>query len=230
MSPSSPPASCETGDRTAFLGRLRRQLANGVPVNLAHPLPAPVDSVPVPRSSLLDDRDLVGSFERNATEARAVVHRLGDTVPDSFVAELIERHRVRRAVVSNEPEAQAVGARLAALGVEVSPVSIEASANADLGVTGAIAALATTGSLVQSAGTTGGRTASLLPPVHLCVLPASRIVASTSDVLRGLGAPGRLPSNLVFITGPSRSGDIELIIALGVHGPLVVEVALLTTC
>ena len=80
---------------------------------------------------------------------------------------------------------------------------------------------------MQHSGAAGGRTASLLPPVHLCILPASRIVASTTDVLRGLGDGRVLPSNLAIITGPSRSGDIEQIIALGVHGPLEVRVVVL---
>ena len=62
------------------------------------------------------------------------------------------------------------------------------------------------------------------PPV---VLPASRIVATSADVLRSLGDGRALPANLVLITGPSRSGDIEQIMTLGVHGPLAVEIALL---
>jgi L-lactate utilization protein LutC len=108
-------------------------------------------------------------------------------------------------------------------------VTKDTSARADVGVTGAMAGLATTGTVVQHSGRAGGRTASLLPPVHLCVLPASRVVASTAEVLRHLGAEP-LPSNIVLITGPSRSGDIEQIIALGVHGPLVVRVVLLEGC
>ena len=109
----------------------------------------------------------------------------------------------------------------------VEPLSIEAAARADLGVTSATYGFATTGSVVQESDVAGGRTASLLPPVHLCVLPADRLVPSTAALLRTLGAPGRLPSNLVVITGPSRSGDIEQIITLGVHGPTALHIALL---
>ncbi len=130
-------------------------------------------------------------------------------------------------MTSVEPEAVAVGAELRALAVEVEPLSIETAARADLGVTSATYGLATTGTVVQESAVAGGRTASLLPPVHLCVLPATRLVPSTSAVLRGLGAPGRLPSNLVLITGPSRSGDIEQIITLGVHGPTALHIVLL---
>lgn len=221
----------ESGDRAAFLDRLRGRLVDGVPENRAHPLPPRRDDVPVPRSALLDPDDLVGSFVRNADAAKVLVARTpGDTVPATYLDELLGAHTVRRAVVSREPEAQAVGRALAARGVEILPVSKDASATADLGVTSAIAGLATTGSVVQHSGAAGGRTASLLPPVHLCILPASRIVASTSDVLRSLGDGRVLPSNLAIITGPSRSGDIEQIIALGVHGPLEVRVVVLDGC
>jgi L-lactate dehydrogenase complex protein LldG len=71
----------------------------------------------------------------------------------------------------------------------------------------------------------GGRLASLLPPVHICVLPADRIVAAPADVLRGLGHdPGALPSSLVLVTGPSRTGDIEQLLTIGAHGPTALHV------
>ncbi len=220
--------SLETGDRAAFLNRLRVRLAGGIPANPAHPLPPPLAAVPLVRSVRLDADDIVGSFVRNATAVRALVHDIdGDTVPDDLVDDVIERHLVRRAVVTPEPDVDAVAARLTDRGVDVSGVAVAASAAAELGVTSAVAAIATTGTLVQDSTVASGRSASLLPPVHLCVLPASRIVATSADVLRGLGDGRVLPSNLVLITGPSRSGDIEQIMTLGVHGPLAVEIALL---
>lgn len=217
----------ETGDRAAFLARLRGRLAGGVPANLAHPLPPPSGATPVATSCRLDADDLVGSFVRNAEAVRVVVHPVaGTAVPQTLVADVVERHRVSNAVVSHEPEAAALVPALAGQGVFVHQVSTAASAGADLGVTGAVAAIATTGTLVQHSGAVGGRSASLLPPVHLCILPASRIVPGTAEVLRALDDEA-LPSNVVLVTGPSRSGDIEQIIALGVHGPVTVEVALL---
>ena len=221
----------ESGDRSAFLGRIRGRLADGVLANAAHPMGPPLDAVPVARSTLLDADDLLGSFVRNAQDARVLVTRIaGDAVPAAYVDALLAERPIRRAVVSREPEAAHVAELLAARGVDIAPVGKEASAAADLGVTGAIAGLATTGSVVQHSGRAGGRTASLLPPIHLCVLPASRVVASTADVLRTLGDGRQLPSNIAIITGPSRSGDIEQIIALGVHGPLEVRVVLLEGC
>jgi L-lactate dehydrogenase complex protein LldG len=220
--------STETGDRSAFLSRLRARLAGGVPANAAHPIPPPLDGVPLVHSDRLDPDDVVGSFVRNATAAKVLVHEIdGAEVPDALVADIVARHRVRRAVVTPEPAVDGVAARLADLGVDVSGVTVATCAAAEIGVTSAFAAIATTGTLVQDSGVAGGRSASLLPPVHLCVLPASRIVATSAEVLRGLGDGRPLPSNLVLITGPSRSGDIEQIMTLGVHGPLTVEVVLL---
>jgi L-lactate dehydrogenase complex protein LldG len=223
-------AGTETGDRAAFVARLRERLAGGVPENVAHPLPPPLDAVPLVRSDRLDAGDVVGSFIRNAEATRAVVHDVtvdDGQVPDDLLADVVARHHVRRAVVSRQPEAEHVGVRLRRLGVDVAPISIEASSAADLGVTSAMSAIATTGTLVQDSHVVGGRSVSLLPPVHLCVLPVDRIVPTSAEVLRGLGDGRALPSNLVLITGPSRSGDIEQIMALGVHGPLAVEIVLL---
>jgi L-lactate utilization protein LutC len=223
----------ETGDRGAFLARLRGRLAAGAPADIAHPLPPPLTSVPVVRSSLLDPSDVLASFVANATTARAVVHRVdSDDVPADLLERIVAGLNARRAVVTVEEDAQRLVEPLTAVGVSVAPLSIEAAAEADLGVTSAVAAIATTGTLVVSTAAAGGRTASLLPPAHLCVLPASRVVASSEEVLRPLSAStaAAMPSNLVLITGPSRSGDIEQIIALGVHGPIRVEIVLLERC
>jgi L-lactate dehydrogenase complex protein LldG len=217
----------ETGDRAAFIDRLARRIAQPVPANAAHPLPPALDELPSIHSSLLDRSDVIGSFVRNATDVRVIVHEVaGPHVPPDVIAEIVERNGVERAVVSREPEAVSVGDTLRASGVAVYNATIEACAAADLGVTGATAAIATTGTVVLRSDTTGSRSASLLPPVHLCVLAASRVVATSTDVLAGLGAT-IMPSNLVLITGPSRSGDIEQIITVGVHGPPIVEVVLL---
>ena len=216
-------------DRAQFLATLRARLAAPAPSNTAHPMPPPLtDGIPVVRSSLVDPDDLVGSFERNAVALRAYVHRVdAAAITDELLDDIVAKHGVQRVVVSRDPEAVEAGHRLEARGLAVSGVSTRASAEADLGITTAAAALAATGTVLQDSGRSGGRTASLLPPVHLCLVPASRIVPSTAEILRGLGDGRSLPSNLVLITGPSRSGDIEQTMALGVHGPPTVELAVL---
>lgn len=219
-----------TGDRSRFLGHLRDRLAAEVPHNPAHPLPPAVDVVPAIEYHAVDLADLLGSFVTAATAAGATVHRgEGPTVSDELLAELVARHRVRRAVVSAEPAAALVGEALTRLGVDVapSPASPRVSAQADVGVTSAVALVAATGSVVLDSTAMRSRAASLLPPVHLCVAPVGLVVRSPSEVLRPLtGHPDRLPSNLVFVTGPSRTGDIEQLLTIGVHGPTAVEIVL----
>ena len=115
-------------------------------------------------------------------------------------------------------------------GVEVMPFDGPGTASiADLGVTGAMYGIAATGTLVMHAGRAGGRTASLLPPVHLALLDARNILPESGALFRQMSErlPEGPPSQLVFATGPSRSGDIELIITTGVHGPKEVWIGIL---
>ena len=217
----------EAGGRERFVGRLRERLAGGAPANVAHPLPPLGGPVPEVRYRALDPEDLLGTFRRAAEANATVVHLVdGERVPPEVLAEVVRAEEVRRAVVSIEPEAAAVGETLAGLGVEVAPYDREAAAVADLGVTSAVAGVAVTGSVVQDSARSGGRAASLLPRVHLCVLPADRLVATPADVLRPLGADRPPAANLVLISSRSRSGDIESTLTWGVHGPTALHVAL----
>jgi L-lactate dehydrogenase complex protein LldG len=131
--------------------------------------------------------------------------------------------------VSAERAAQAVGARLAARGVAVEDATPERAARAGLGVTSAVAAIAATGTVVLDSRAAGGRTASLLPAVHLCVVPVNSLFPTPADVLRRLGSTAdALPPSLVLVTGPSRTGDIEQLLTLGAHGPTALHVVLVT--
>lgn len=97
----------------------------------------------------------------------------------------------------------------------------DALESCDAGITACEALVAQTGSILVSSATCGGRSLSVLPPVHVVVASPGQIVATLADALelardRHAGAP---PSMLSFITGPSRTGDIERILVLGAHGP-----------
>jgi L-lactate utilization protein LutC len=70
------------------------------------------------------------------------------------------------------------------------------------------------------------RGTSLVPPDHVCVLRVADLVDTLADAMQTLAA-GELPSALTWIGGPSRTGDLEMITTLGVHGPRTVEVVLL---
>jgi len=107
---------------------------------------------------------------------------------------------------------------------------------AEVGITGADFALAETGSLVLTSLTEGSQLASLAPPVHIALYRRSQIRGSLDEVLQNLPGssgperPGPTRS-IVFVTGPSRTADIEQILVRGVHGPRDVHAILVEeTC
>jgi len=88
------------------------------------------------------------------------------------------------------------------------------------GITDVDAAFATTGTLALVTTAGRGRLPSLVPPVHIALLRRDRLVARLEDWLTTAGRAALLDSNsVVFISGPSRTGDIEGQLILGVHGP-----------
>ncbi len=99
----------------------------------------------------------------------------------------------------------------------------EACASADVGITSADYALADTGSLVVFSSPEEARLISLLPPVHVAVVPRERILTGVDELFAVVPNPAELSSSMVIITGPSRTADIEQILIKGVHGPGMVH-------
>jgi len=103
---------------------------------------------------------------------------------------------------------------------------------AEVGISGVDFLLAETGSLVLTSQTEGSQLASLAPPVHVALYRREQVLSSLDDVLEhlyistGTGSPmpGR---SMVFITGTSRTADIEQILIRGVHGPREVHAILI---
>lgn len=87
---------------------------------------------------------------------------------------------------------------------------------ADIGITSCDCAIAETGTLMMLSKPGQERVASLLPPMHVAIIERRQIVP---DLLDAFALLGNLPSNVTFITGPSKTGDIELQLTTGVHGP-----------
>jgi L-lactate dehydrogenase complex protein LldG len=99
------------------------------------------------------------------------------------------------------------------------------AARADLGLTGVDLAIAETGTLVLVSGAGRPRSTSLLPPCHVAVFDRTALVESLRQVgvfLEAWHGDSRPPAGgaaINFITGPSRTADIELTLTRGVHGP-----------
>jgi L-lactate dehydrogenase complex protein LldG len=107
---------------------------------------------------------------------------------------------------------------------------INKAIHASIGITAVDYALADTGTLVLIAGRGRARSASLLPPAHVAILKPQQIISGLDELIPLLNgdAAGELASAVTFITGPSRTADIELTLVLGVHGPQELHVILLS--
>ena len=138
---------------------------------------------------------------------------------DSALQTLVAEQNVRKATVWETPRLRQLGITeiLNTLGVElVSPnAGKHEMALCDLGITEADYLLPETGTLVLSSSAIKPRAVSLLPRIHLAIVRLEMLRADMHQVF----AEAKERNYLVFITGPSRTADIELTVTLGVHGP-----------
>jgi len=163
-------------------------------------------------------------LEENLGRLRAVVRRVPDlTAAGEFFFALCRERDWQRVAWHAHPlveplvhQTPCATFRVDALGFDKS--GLEAC---DAGITACEAVVAQTGSILVSSATCGGRGLSILPHVHVVVATLDQIVATLADALHAARDrhAGRMPSMLSFITGPSRTGDIERILVLGAHGP-----------
>jgi len=142
-------------------------------------------------------------------------------VPARVAAYLRERGLPMRAVCWRE---------LVELDWAGSGIEVEArSARGDdmVGITGACCAIAETGTLVTLSGVDTPPSVSLLPETHVAVLNADRIVRSMEDAWQLVrDEQAALPRAVNFISGPSRTADIEQTVTLGAHGPYRVHIVI----
>jgi L-lactate dehydrogenase complex protein LldG len=136
----------------------------------------------------------------------------------------IARERSAKLLVRwDDAELEGFDVPLAEAGVEVAvprdPESFrEVAGRADVGLSTASWAIAETGSLVLESGPGRGRSVTLLPPTYVAVVRADQILRTVPEAISKY-AGGRVPANVCFHTGPSRSGDIEMSLVVGMHGP-----------
>jgi L-lactate utilization protein LutC len=149
----------------------------------------------------------------------AAVAAASDEEARDYVARLVGG---RPAVACPNPWLERLGI-LALSGVETLAGEVDhiraACAAAEVGITSAEYALCDTGALVVLARSEESRLASLLPGVHVTILPADRILTSLDELFTVLPDPAAASSSMVLIGGPSKTADIEQILSLGVHGP-----------
>lgn len=128
--------------------------------------------------------------------------------------------RAQRIAISDAPLIERV---IHLTDLEIEALSITPSASEifsfDVGITAAQAAIAETGTLVLESVDERHRLVSLVPPVHIAIISASKIVRTLGEALTLLRKGKEISPAVTFITGPSRTADIELTLTIGVHGP-----------
>ncbi len=187
------------------------------------------------------DADARERFGREVVAAGGVFHLTPSVAAlHELIRSLVEQHQCRSALVWRHPALQRydVHQQLDALSVkwldaeraeQLAPDSRRAAwLSATLGITAADFAIAETGSVVVQSARGQERMTSLLPTMHLAIVEASAIVPDLFDLFAQLALkiPTGMPSNLTLITGPSKTGDLELRLVTGVHGPRHWHVAL----
>lgn len=96
----------------------------------------------------------------------------------------------------------------------------------DAAITGCHAGLADTGSLVVIPGAEEPRLMTLAPPLHIAILPVSRLFSSWYQLITEEDWTGPMPTNTLLISGPSKTADIEQTLVYGAHGPKALTVFL----
>jgi L-lactate dehydrogenase complex protein LldG len=228
-----------SNERQRFLDRIRQKLPQALLPGASPGHPGSFQKYSYLQADLSPE-GLVKRFTQELQTLSGHVHPLADieqVIP--VILEILQRHQARQIIAWDdhalglpwlcqglveagitiaESELSAEdAARKARLG-EIDPVIV--------GVTGAQGGLADTGSIALISGPGRGRLASLLPPIHIALLPQSKLYPSLPAFLAAQPTATEIGSNLVFITGPSRTGDIEMTLSMGVHGPGEVHVIL----
>ena len=227
--------------RGEFLERIRaemRRTSGRFPATPAVRPSRPVDAADLVRRQLAERwPETLDRFRAEFERVGGVFHRVVRVTDVPRLVGRLARDRNARRLVSWH--AGAIGADLASpltaegLDVAIAPSGTGederlrvrgASATADLGLTGVDLAVAETGTLILRSGEGRPRSTSLLPPCHVAILDRTALVESLEQVGVVLeswhaGSDAGWGAMINFITGPSRTADIELTLTRGVHGP-----------
>jgi L-lactate dehydrogenase complex protein LldG len=221
--------------RSDILARIREALKVKAPAphfkaEKPHGHPAQVGKPWLPDGGETTDASLAILSEQLA-KLKAVLVRVADeNAAAQAVADLARNKSWKRVAYHGDPLVRRI---IPALPCE----SWEADASfekqklegCDAGITSCESLVAQLGSILVSSASSGGRALSILPHVHVVVARTDQVVPDLATALEQVRARhgDRMPSMLSFITGPSRTGDIERILVLGAHGPKELHVILI---
>lgn len=225
--------------RDDLLNKLRaaRRPFENAPPRPKHYLPVTIQDDTTPDA-------LLERFTREVTNLKGEVHTAeGDAAARECVLDLLRQYEATRIIAWDFLHIPVDGLEGAVrdAGIEVlhpetrddlrTDMLVSAEA-AQVGLTGADAAAAATGTLIFTTAPGRGRLPTILAPVHIAVITRDQLVTRVEDWVKTLRDGDmetiRHSANFCFVSGPSRTGDIEMELILGVHGPGAVHVIVKT--
>lgn len=231
--------------REQFLDRVRKALGRSAGVSHGEPsspASAPLGRVLPPVAA----ENLIGTFQEELKKVGGVSHHAGTSDElDQVLREILGPTEAGPIILSRNPLLGRLGIaeRMHSLGHPVTSwpageATREQLAqfrnecfSAQAGITGADLALVESGSFVLTSFTEGSQLASLAPPLHIVLYLRGQVVETLEEALgryaAGPNSPATAGRSIVFITGQSRTADIEQISIRGVHGPLAIHAVLI---
>jgi L-lactate dehydrogenase complex protein LldG len=210
--------------RDSILGRIRTALGRSAPLDDARASAMRTKLREHPRGPQpAMPWESVARFKERCAVLSSTVDEVAslDAAPQAVAHYLVERDLPRSGICW--PELAGLPWQTAGLQIEGRP----ADGDDKVGITGSFCAIAETGTLMLLSGATTFPATSLLPDTHIALVRKSRIVRSMEDgwdLLRR--EHGSLPRQVAFVSGPSRTADIEMTLVLGIHGPYRVHILL----
>lgn len=216
--------------REAILGTIRRGLRRGpLPPDQQAMLRARMAQPPrhlIPARAQLPRDGQIALFIRNVEKEFGSVERVAqaEDVPAALAQYLAAQNLPPRFAMAPHPELQALPWHLAPMLQHEARAAVPTDLVA---LQHGFAGIAETGTLMLPSEPARPTTLNILPDTAVVLLRASAIVGAYEDAWDRLRAAGPMPRNVMFVTGPSRSADIEQTLELGAHGPRRLHVILL---
>lgn len=187
---------------------------------------SPVSALPEPLldtwTSNLSRADYLHSLETQLTAAHAEVVYAHPEGWRKTLEDLCVSHNIRALMLPNQPDLLSTwegGPDLALFDRPMEALKDTLFNNIDAGLTVAECAIADTGTLVILSSPEQPRSLSLVPPIHICLLDANRLYPDMPTALDQERWSAHMPTNLIFVSGPSKTADIQQTLAYGAHGP-----------
>ena len=172
--------------------------------------------------------DLAKVFAANAKEQKMSLTQSDESNVAASLVEFVRQNPIKRVALSSSDllSRLRIRAALQAAGIETKTweeISLDELYDFDCAVTDVQCAVAENATLVIRPSAKHGRGLSLVPMFHIAVVERSQIIPDLVDLFAQMNTPADR-SNMILITGPSKTADIEMNVVTGVHGPNVVKV------